>query len=682
MYARRSDFKETLHGTEVTDPYRWLEGDPSDPEIYAWLTQEGARAREYFDNLSVREMLRDELKSLASYDTWNAPVPRCGRYFYLHRKTGEDMAVLYVKEGLKGTPRVLIDPNKLSTSKTTVLAEWTPSRNGELLAYALSYAGNDKKELRLIDVSTGKDLPDRVLDDVYPELGTWGFEGAGFWYTRRDPQAPLEEAKFHKRVYFHTVGTDTNEDTQVWGKGFEKEWFPAVRLSSDGQYLVGNLHGQQGGQEWSEVYVKNLKEPESEFVLVLPRVLGTLAYASAHRELLYVLTNNGAPKWKLISCSLSGAVSGSVKFTDVVIEGDDVIEGYALVQDRLFVHKLRNVQGVVQEHTLAGEVLRELPLPVAGTVSGFTKEGEGNELFFLFASFAYPPTVYRIGVPDGELEIIEQATPPFDPSAITTQQVWYTSKDGTPVPMFLVYKEGLEKNSDNPTMLYGYGGFDVSLRPGFLVHALPFITRGGVFAIANLRGGGEFGRDWHEAGMKKNKQNVFDDFIAAAEFLVRERYTAQDRLAIMGGSNGGLLVAATMAQRPDLVRAVVCRVPVADMLRYHLHLGGRHWIPDYGDPDNPEMFKYLLGYSPYHNLKDGERYPATLVMTSDHDDRVHPLHAYKFAARLIEANASEYPTLMRVEMQAGHGGALSVSRAAEQDADMWAFVFDQLGVRK
>ena len=677
--TRKDDTVDHLHGTAVPDPYRWLEGDPADPEIHTWLTAQADAAKAYFTAQPIRDTLRDEFKALAKYDTLGTPIPKNGRYFYMRRDSKQDMGVLYVREGLEGSEKVLIDPNTLSPDKTTVLSDWMPSRDGKLLAYSISKSGNDKQELHVMNVDTGEAFPDMIPDDTYPYLGTWNGNSTGFWYTRRDPDAPANELKFHKRLYFHTIGEDVSDDTYVWGKGFGKEWHPSVRLSNDEKYLLGSIWGQEDGENWTELYIKKA-DSESEFTLFLKRVPGAESGSHIHRDMLYVATNDNAPHSKLMVTPVEKALSGTPEFVDVLPETDDEFVTFKCIGDKLFAEYNHNACSVINEYTLDGTFVRNVELPGIGTAGGMSGEAEGTEMFYSFQSFAYPPTMYRMDLTSGISTIFHKVKATFDVDTIVTEQAWCTSKDGTKIPFFLIHRNDLEKNGKNPTMVYGYGGFNISMNPVYTTNPIPLILRGGVYAIANLRGGGEFGRAWHEAGMKKNKQNVFDDFIAVAEYLISEGYTSKEKLAITGGSNGGLLVSAVEVQRPDLVQAVVCRVPVADMLRYHLHHGGRHWIPDYGDPDDADMFAYLLGYSPYHNVKDGEKYPATLIMTSDGDDRVHPLHAYKLAARMQEANASDAPILMRVEMKAGHSGAQSVSRAVEEQADMWSFVFDQLKV--
>jgi len=662
------------------DDFLWLE-ETDTPESQAWITAQAKRADEYLHKLPGRDALRDELKNLIERDSEQIPRPRARKYFFAKRLAKEDLPSVYVKESLTSEPRKLIDANTLSPDKTTTLSGWTPSWDARHILYELSTSGNDKKSLHVLSVETGENLPEVISDDVYPDRGMWSADSRGFWYTRRDPSAPSNEAKFHKRVFFHALGTDIKEDKLVFGEGQARETWPAVWNSSDGRYVMAELHGQEHGEEWSEVYVQDTHAPDTKFTCVLPREPGVSYDAQIHRGRIYVVTNKEAPHKKIISATAQGLLAGTHAFETLVREEDSLLESVALVGGRIFVTRIRNASSVLEEYTLDGLKSREVSLPTLGSIAAMTCEPEGRELFFSFSSFAYPLSFFRIELESGEVKQIYQVEAKFAVESLVTEQVWCTSKDGTRVPMFLVHKTDLKKDGTNPAMLYGYGGFDISLLPSFNAFIVPFVERGGVYAVANLRGGGEFGKAWHDAGRQKNKQNVFDDFIAAAEYLVSENYTTNKRLGIMGGSNGGLLVAATITQRPHLVAVAIPRVPVADMLRFHLHHGGRHWIPDYGNPDDPDMAKYLLTYSPYHNVRDGEQYPATLVMTAEGDDRVHPLHSYKLAARLMEANASSHPILLRVELKAGHSGAGAASRAVEQEADMWSFVFEQLGVR-
>lgn len=680
--TKKTDVVDILHGIKVHDPYRWLEKN-DDPEVQAWLQEQAAYAEEYFARLPFREALREELKKLFLLDTVGMPAPRGSRYFFAERKGDQELAVLYVQEGLHGTPRVLIDPNALSEDHSMVLKAWYPSPDGRLLAYQLSKAGNDRADIRVMNVDTGEDLPDYIPDDIYPAVYspiTWNADGTGFWYTKRAPEVPASEEKFYQRVYFHALGSDYREDPLVFGKEIGKEDIPWVTLSNDGRYLLAAAVGRSGNHEFAEVWIRDLAAKKHGFVPIVPRLPGTKFFGTLHRGNIYILTNHEAPKWQITKIGIKEALAANTQPRTLIPEGEGTIAGLDLVGDRLFTLSLEHVRSVMREYDLEGNFVREIPLPTLGTVAMTACEPEGTEFFFHFTSFAVPPTIYRLDLRSGNIELFKKMEAGFDTEAIETAQVWYESKDATRIPMFLVHKKGLVRNGGNPTVLYGYGGFDISLTPSFMKGIVPFVMRGGMFAVANLRGGGEFGKEWHEAGMKKLKQNVFDDFIAAAEWLIANAYTDRAHLAIYGGSNGGLLTTAILTQRPDLVRAVVAAVPVTDMLRFHLFFGGRHWIPEYGDPDDPEMLPYLLGYSPYHNVRDGECYPATLIITSDSDDRVHPMHSYKMAARLQEANVSEKPILLRVESKAGHAGASAVSKLVAQQADLWSFIFDQLHV--
>ena len=679
---RRTDFAEELHGVRVPDPYRWLE-DTANPEVQAWLQAQADYAEDHLARLPARDTLRTELAGLFSAETIGVPVPRNGRYFFHKRLPGQDMGVYYVKDGLDGEPRPLIDPNLRFGDGSTTLKDCLPSRDGTRLLYRISFAGNDRAEIRVMDVGTATDLPDVIADDTYPYLVCWNADATGFWYGRRDPDAPStqDEAKFHRRVFYHQLGTDVSSDTPVFGQGEAREVIPHVSPSQDGRYLLGELHGQTGGENWNELAIMDTQDAARGFVVFRPRTPGIECGASLHRDRIYVQTNEDAPRWKLASVSIADALTGSPSFADVIPAGEELLESFATVQDRIFATFLTDAHSAFREYALDGTLIRDIPLPTMGSVDSLRYEREGGELFFAFRSFAFPLATYRIDVQSGEVSMIEQMQAAYDTGLIETSQHWFVSEDGTRVPLFLIRRKDARQDGSNPALLYGYGGFDVSLTPSYLQHGIPFILRGGVYAIANLRGGGEFGKEWHEAGMKKSKQNVFDDFAAAARWLADEGYTSPDRLAVFGGSNGGLLTAVMAIQHPELVKAVVSSVPVTDMLRYHRYTGGRHWIPDYGDPEDADMMRYLLTYSPYHNATGARQYPAILITTASDDDRVHPMHSFKMAAAFQASNAGENPVIMRVEIKAGHGGASAVSKSVSMYADLWAFLFDELGVK-
>ncbi len=665
-----------------TDELQYLE-DTSNPEVLSWLSDQAAAAEEYFSRQAGREVLRQEMQALFSADVVGLPTPRQGTYFFWQRRSDQDMFCLYVSNGLSGTPRLLIDENELSESKTTVVTGFVPSRDATRMAYMVSYAGNDKKEIRVMDIATGADLPDVIPDMYYPRFQAWLPDGTGFYYAKRDPRIAIDDVvrdgKFYQRIYLHRLGSNYEDDTLVFGEQLARTDSPSLSVSYDGQYLLAHVYGQdtETGRKWQELYLKNAGV--GSWTKIIERQLGVEYYGVMHRGQLYLRTNEHAPNWHVRIVSLEAVLQGAVP-TVCIPESSHVLEDIALVGEKMFVQSLENVVTVVREHDLMGTLVQVVSLPTLGSLKGFTYEREGSEIFFEMSSFAVPPSHYRMDLESGSIDLIYQQAVGFDVDTVVTSQQWCVSRDGTRVPMFVIHRSGLQRNGENPTVVYGYGGFDISLTPGFQKSILPFIKRGGVYVVANLRGGGEFGQAWHEGGMQKNKQNVFDDFAAVIEWLYDTRYTSRDKLCIKGGSNGGLLTSTIVTQRPDLVRAAIASVPVTDMLRYHKFFGGVYWIPDYGNPDDPEMRDYLLTYSPYHNVVDGTPYPAVLITTSNSDDRVHPMHSYKMAMRLQQATQSVHPVLLRVELDSGHGGSSAVSKTVEEMTDVWSFVFKELGM--
>ena len=677
--TKKVEIVDDIHGTKVPDPYRWLEENTS-PEVQTWVDEQNVYTRSFIDKIKSRDAIKMRMRELFNLDTVAVPYPKNGKYFFVERKGGQDLGVLYVQDGLQALPRVLIDQNTLSPDKKTVLLEWSPSEDGRLLAYGLSKAANDRESIKVLNVDSGKDFLDEISETGYPSFGSWSADGTGFWYIRRDPNVPENgEEKFYKRIFYHKLGSDSENDAVVFGEGREKTDYLLTQASKDGRWLLISVYVTTGEKPRNELYLKSLLNPASEFMTVVEGK-DAIFEATLHRENLFILTNHEASNWKIMSVAVERASEGLSRWTTVIPEGQAVVETFLTVKDRLFVRTLENIRSVLREYQFDGSLQGEIPLPSLGTLSGVTGEEEGNEIFFGFTSFVIPHNVYRLELGSSTVSLLKKADGGIQDSDFQVEQKWYTSKDSTKIPMFIVSKKGLKLNGKNPTMLYGYGGFNVSITPSFAKTTIPFLESGGIYVEANLRGGSEFGEKWHEAGMRKNKQNVFDDFIAAAEFLIAEKYTSKNKLAIFGWSNGGLLTGACLNQRPDLYKAVVIGNPVLDMLRYHLFDGGRLWIPDYGSAEEPDMVPYLLSYSPYHNVKNGTKYPATLILTSDSDDRVHPGQAYKTAARLQEANVSKSPILLRVETKAGHGGAAAISAAIEQYADIWSFAFWQLGM--
>lgn len=678
--TRLENVAETIGGVTVQDPYRWLEVNTS-PEVKAWVDSQNAYTQGFLKENPVRERIRTRMQSLFNLDTVAVPYPKRGRYFFTERKGGQDLGVLYVQEGMGSEPRVLIDQNTLSPDHKTVLSNWVPSEDGRLLAYELSKAANDKSSIRVLDVALGKDLADEIPEEGYPSFAAWNHDSKGFWYVRRDPHAPQNgEEKFYQRIFYHALGSNPKDDVVAFGEGRGKTDYLGVQTSEDGNWLIASAYVTTGAKARNELYIRNLQDSDGKFTAIVEGQYA-LFHPCFHRGVLYLMTNHQAPNWKIFAVSAERAGEGIGSWATVIPEGKSVIESCQFMRDRIFVRTLENVHSVLSEHMLDGNFLREIPLAALGTLTAMTSEYEGEELFFGLTSFVIPHTVYRLDLGSGEISLFKTAQGGISADDFRVQQKWYVSKDGTKVPMFIVAKKGIVQDGKNPTMLYGYGGFNAAMTPSFSKMNIPFLEAGGVYAVANLRGGSEFGEKWHEGGMRKNKQNVFDDFIAAAEFLISEGYTSKEKLAIFGWSNGGLLTGACLTQRPDLYRAVVIGNPVLDMLRFHLFDGGRLWIPDYGSAEEPDMIQYLLGYSPYHNVKTGTKYPATLILTSDKDDRVHPGAAYKMTARLQQASAFGQPILLRVETEAGHSGGAAISAALEQHADIWSFVFWQLGIK-
>lgn len=683
--TRKVDVSDMIHDVRVPDPYRWLEKD-DDPEVKQWLEVQNAATRSVLDTITARNSIKERLSKLFRIDTVGIPVPKGNRYFFEERRGSDDLSMLYVQDGLSGSPRALIDPNTLSEDKSTILHGWSPSEDGRLVAYGLSEAANDQASIYVLNVETGEKLSDNIPAEIYPSLHSlivWNPDGNGFWYTHCHPDAPKGEEKFHQKLYYHELGRDYRNDPMVFGETIAKEDIPCAEVSKDGKYLLVTVYKLSGKVESTALYLCDFKANAMSFVPVVDGI-EALFFGTMHRDRVYLQTNHNAPLWKLLSVKVDDVFGNrkSIEDFDVIIpENEHKLERFTFVKDNIFVETQENVHSVFRRYRLDGQLIEEVPLLTLGSLTGLSSEDEGEEFFFGFTSFLVPHNIYRLDLISGQIVLFKKAEGDVNTDAFDARQVWYSSKDGTQVPMFLIHRKGLKLNGNNPVMLYGYGGFNVNETPVFQKSIVPFVENGGIYAIANIRGGGEFGEKWHEAGKRDKKQNVFDDFIAAAEWLIKEKYTTHQRLATFGWSNGGLLTATTLTQRPELFKAVVIGAPVIDMLRYHLFFGGRHWIPDYGSVEEKEMFHYLLAYSPYHNVKDGTHYPATFIVTADKDNRVHPMHAYKMAARLQEANASSNPILLRVETKAGHGSAPAIPRLVEMYADIWGFVFQQLRMK-
>lgn len=687
--TKKVEVVDDYHGTQVADPYRWLE-DTNAAETAAWIEAQNAVTFDYLGGIVEREAIRARLTELWDFPRHGTPYREGGKIFFFKNDGLQNQSVLYVQESLDGEARVLLDPNTLSDDGTVALSMTAVSPDGRYLAYGTSSGGSDWQEFHVRDIETGRDLSDRI-QWVKFSGATWTKDGKGFFYARYDEPVEgdaLLVANRNQKLYYHVVGTPQSEDRLVYERPDQPEWGFSTSLSDDGRYLV--VYVTHGTDERNRVYVKDLGDPmapnlDAPITPLLDDfdatyiVVDILPSESGAAPTIYVRTNKDAPRGRIVAFPLDDPAPEN--WRTIVAEGDDVLQWASHIGGRLVGGYLVDASSRVRFFALDGAALGELPLPGIGSVGGFSGRPEDTEVFYAFTSFAQPSTIYRYDLTTGENTIFHAPDVAFDPSRYVTKQVFYTSKDGTRVPMFITHREGIELDGSNPTYLYGYGGFNISLTPSFSVANLVWLEMGGVYAMPNLRGGGEYGREWHHAGTKERKQNVFDDFIAAAEYLIREGYTNPSKLAIGGGSNGGLLVGAVMNQRPDLFAVAHPAVGVMDMLRFHKFTIGWAWVSDYGSAEDPEMFPHLYAYSPYHNLKPGTCYPATLVTTGDHDDRVVPGHSFKYAARLQEAQSCDRPTLIRIETRAGHGAGKPTSKQIEEAADVLAFRLRNLGMR-
>lgn len=674
--ARMADIVDDYHGTLVTDPYRWLE-DPDAPETKEWVEAENGLTFSYLSAIEVRDTIEGRLTQLWNYPRYSLPRKEGERYFYWKNDGLQNQSVLYVQETLDGESRVLIDPNQLSEDGTVEVSTTAYSEDGTLLAYGLSGGGSDWQKVKILDVSTGEDSPDLLRWCKFTSIA-WAHDNTGFYYDRfpEEDTVPEEDRNNYNRVYWHELGAPQSEDTLVYERPDNKELGFSSEITEDGRYHV--LHVWHGTDRKNRVYYRELGGTGS-FVRLLDEADAGYFFVDNDRSVFYFQTDLAAPRGRIIAIDTENA--GRDQWTEIVPEQPDVLSYVRMINNQFVVAYMRNAHHQLRIFNVDGTAAGDIELPTLGSVNGISGEREDTEMFISFTSFLYPTTAFRYDFKTSQLSVYRQPEISFDRSNYETKQVFYTSGDGTQVPMFLTHRKGLELDGNNPTLLYGYGGFKISLTPSFSISRLVWLENGGVFALANLRGGGEFGEQWHQAGMLSKKQNVFDDFISAAQWLIEQGYTSTPRLAITGGSNGGLLVAACLVQRPDLFGAVVCRVPVIDMLRYHRFTVGRYWTGEYGNAEkDPEHFKFLYEYSPLNNVKKGITYPPTLVTSADTDDRVVPSHAKKFVATLQAADKGENPILIRVETKAGHGHGKPTTKIIEEWGDIYAFLFNTLGV--
>lgn len=674
--AARGEQVDDYYGTRVEDPYRWFE-QTSDPKVREWITAQNALAQPYLEGIPARETIKKRMTELWNYERYDLPVRRGDHYFYSRNDGLQNQSVLYVADSLQGQPRVLLDPNTLSKDATIALAEIVPSPDGKVLAYSLSDGGTDWRTWHFRDVATGTDLPD-VLRFVKFSLVYWTADSHMVYYARYPLRADGSGDDTKQReVYWHRMGTGQDVDERVFKVVDHPTRNPFVQISDDFRYLVIGLYD---GSQSSGIYYRALGSdgmPSSEVVRLFDTFEAAYDFVGEVDDIFYVRTNAEAPNWQLIAVPATSAARKD--WRAVIPQNQDSMTEATLVGGRFFAQYLRDAHSVVRALDLNGKPLYDVKLPGFGTASGFFGDVKDGETFFSYTDYLTPASISRLDVATGEVSLFRAPKVAFDQNAYVTEQVFYRSKDGTRVPMFITSKRGLVRNGQTPVMLYGYGGFNSAQQPAFSVPVLVWLEMGGAFAVANLRGGSEYGEAWHRAGTKLQKQNVFDDFIAAAQWLIDEKYTSTAKLAIRGRSNGGLLVGAVLTQRPDLFGAALPAVGVMDMLRYHLpSSNARQWSSDYGLSENEAEFHALYAYSPVHNVHSGTCYPPTLVTTADRDDRVVPWHSYKFAAQLQQAQGCPNPVLLRVETRAGHGPGKPVWMQIEDYADQWAFLVKTL----
>lgn len=664
---------EEKFGQKVADPYRWLENDVrTDREVEDWVAAENRATDSYLATLPGRQILKDRMKALFNYERYSVPRKASSLYFYARNSGLQNQSPLYVREGLGGKARLLIDPNSWAKDGTTALAEWEPSPDGRKLVYAVQDGGSDWRTLHVIDVATGSVLPDRIEWVKFSRL-EWDRAGEGFFYSRFPaPEQGREylNADLNNTVYYHRLGTDQSADRLVYRTPAHPKWNHAAQVSDDGQWLV--ITTSEGTDPRYEIVAINLADPKWKPRTIVSGMKNEWKFVGSVASRMWFVTDLGAPRSRLVT--LDAARRGRAP-QEIVPQRADTLAGASLVGRRIILAYMSNAQSVVEMVELDGKLVGPIPLPGIGTAAGFGGKAGDPETFFSFSGFTTPGTIYRFNTDNQAVEEFARPRLAFNPDDYEEEQLFYASKDGTKVPMFIVRKKSLARAlTPAPTLLYGYGGFNISILPGYSAMRMAWLEQGGVIAVANLRGGGEYGREWHEAGRLANKQNVFDDFIAAGEYLIDNHYTGKDQLAIEGRSNGGLLVGAVVNQRPDLFAAALPAVGVMDMLRFDQFTAGRYWVDDYGYPDREADFNILRGYSPYHNIRSGVDYPAILVTTADTDDRVVPGHSFKYAAALQAARIGPKPHLIRIETRAGHGSGKPTDKLIDEYADSYAFL--------
>lgn len=677
--SEKTDHTDEYHGTKVSDPYRWLE-DLDGEKTREWVEAQNKVTFAWLGQIPAREKLRQRLTALWNYERYGLPHEKGGRYFYSRNDGLQNQSAIYVVDKLDAPPRLLLDPNTLSSDGTVALTNWVASKDGKLLAYGLAGAGSDWQEWHVIDTDTGKKRADHLKWIKFSRV-SWTPDGKGFYYSRYD-EPPADQtytqANYFQKLYYHKLGDTQDKDTLIYKRDDEKEWGFDGEVTDDGKYLIISIW--RGTEPKNQIFYKDLQQSDAPVVELLKGFDAEYDFVDNDGSLFWVVTDLDAPLRRVIAIDTSKPDRANWK--SLIPESKDTLQGATTIGGHFVLRYLHDACSAVRVFDLQGKLVREVTLPGLGSVTGFAGERDKDETFYTFTSYTDPGSIYRYDMKTGKSTVFRQPKVAFDEKQFETKQVFYNSKDGTRVPLMIVGKKGYKLDGTNPMILYGYGGFNISQSPNFSVSTIAWLEMGGLYAVANLRGGGEYGREWHEAGMLNNKQNVFDDFISAAQWLIDNKYTSPEKLAIRGGSNGGLLVGAAITQRPDLFAAAVPAVGVMDMLRFHKFTIGWAWVNEYGSSDDAAQFQNLLKYSPLQNIKPGTKYPATLVTTGDHDDRVVPAHSFKFAATLQAAQAAEKPVLIRIETRAGHGAGTPTTKQIEAAADVMAFLVSMLRMKQ
>lgn len=674
---RRSAQVDDYHGTKVSDPYRWME-DVDSPETAAWVAAENKLTDAYLSKIPERDKIRARLTQLWNYERYSAPSKVGSKYIYFKNDGLQNQSVMYIADSVKDVGRVFFDPNKLSADGTAALSGSSFTEDGTLWAYGVAIAGSDRTEWKVMNVATGKLLPDTLKPNRQDGI-SWLNDNSGFYYSRFPETLSGVELKgntFDQKLYFHKLGTPQSDDYVVYERPDDKEFFISGSVSEDGNWLIITVG--KGTSTKNMVYFKNLTTERSPILPLVDRLEANYSFIGNDGSKFYFQTDKDAPRAKIVSVE---ALEKDKKWEPIVPEASETLGGVQFINNEFVLSYLKDAYSQIKIVDTKGKSVRDVKLPGIGTAGGFGGKRSDTETFYTYSSFNAPPTIYRYDMKTGKSTLFRESKVKFDPKLFEVKQVFFSSKDGTKVPMFLAYKKGIKLDGTNPTLLYGYGGFNIPVTPSFSVARIPWLEMGGVFAVANIRGGSEYGEAWHEAGTKLKKQNVFDDFISAAEWLIANKYTRSSRLAIQGASNGGLLVGAVLNQRPGLFGAALPAVGVMDMLRFPKFTIGWAWTSDYGSPDNPDEFKALYAYSPLHNVKVGAKYPPTLITTADHDDRVFPAHSFKYAAALQAAQGGDAPILIRIETKAGHGAGKPTAKQIEEQADIYGFLVKSLGIK-